>query len=329
MSRGVKTMRIGIIGTGWFSKVHAGILSGMEGVQVKAICGTSAEKAQQMASRYGASGYGQLSDMLDGERLDAVYICVPPLAHGEVERQLLQRKIPFLVEKPLGIGTEVPLDILSGIQSSSLITSVGYHFRYMETSLRLKEALARQSAGMAVGQWMGSMPQVAWWRKQAGSGGQFIEQTTHLVDLLRYCAGEVEEVQALYGQRMQRREELGVEVADVGTVSLRLRSGFIANISNTFLLPTGVSRVGLTFYTEEGMLDWSPERLRMSETGQTTEWPNGSDPYALESAAFIHAVRTGDASRILSDYADAFRTHLVTCAALESAAAGRPILISE
>ncbi|MGP1666111.1 MAG: NEL-type E3 ubiquitin ligase domain-containing protein, partial [Rhodanobacter sp.] len=29
---------------------------------------------------------------------------------------------------------------------------------------------------------------------QEKSGGQFIEQTTHIVDLLRYCAGEVDEV---------------------------------------------------------------------------------------------------------------------------------------
>ena len=53
-----------------------------------------------------------------------------------------------------------------------------------------------QTIGMALGRWMGGMPGVAWWRRQEGSGGQFVEQTTHIVDLLRYCAGEVTEVYA-------------------------------------------------------------------------------------------------------------------------------------
>ncbi|MBG9794843.1 hypothetical protein ABD76_21120 [Paenibacillus dendritiformis] len=37
------------------------------------------------------------------------------------------------------------------------------------------------------------------------------------------------------------------------------------------------------------------------------------------------AVRTGYATRIRSDYADAFRTQLVTCAASECAKSGRPM----
>jgi len=47
----------------------------------------------------GAKGYGQFIEMLTSERLDAVYICVHPMAHGEIEKELIDRKIPFLVEK--------------------------------------------------------------------------------------------------------------------------------------------------------------------------------------------------------------------------------------
>ena len=72
------TLQIGIIGTGWFSKVHADILTRMEGVRVASVCGTTLEKAEAMASVYDATGYDNLEHMLDGEKLDAVYICVPP-----------------------------------------------------------------------------------------------------------------------------------------------------------------------------------------------------------------------------------------------------------
>lgn len=323
------TLQIGIIGTGWFSRVHADILAAAEDVRVRAFLGTSKEKGERMAAAYGAAGYGDLRDMLDAEQLDAVYVCVPPMSHGDIEEELISRRIPFLVEKPLGIDQELPRRISSAIQEAGLITSVGYHFRYQSSMDKLKELLQGQKAGMALGRWMDSMPGVSWWRRQDGSGGQFIEQTTHVVDLLRYTAGEVEEVYALYGSRIKHEQVEGVEVADVGTVTLKMASGLVANISNTCVLPegAGLSQTGLTFYTDQGVLDWNPQRLRASRPGEQTEYLERANPYVQETEAFLHALRTGDGSRIKSNYADAFRTQAVTCAALESAATGMPVRI--
>lgn len=137
------TLRIGIIGTGWFSKVHAGLLQQMEGVQVQSILGTSSEKADRMAADYAAKGYDQLTDMLDAEQLDAVYICVPPMSHGEIELALIERNIPFLVEKPLATDLLLPQKIEAAIREKGLLTSVGYHFRYQETVDQLRAGSGR------------------------------------------------------------------------------------------------------------------------------------------------------------------------------------------
>lgn len=319
-------LHIGIIGTGWFSKVHGDILAGMDGVQIKAVSGTSAAKAQALADRYpGASGFGNLTDMLDAQKLDAVYICVPPMAHGEIEGQLIERGIPFFVEKPLAAELDTPLAILDKLRSQPLIHAVGYHLRYTESVRRLKDILNGQTIGMALGTWMGDMPQVAWWRDLQGSGGQFVEQTTHIVDLLRYTAGEIEEVYAAFGSRLMHQVHDHVTVPDVGTVTMKLKSGAVATISNTCLLPGGVGEVGLQLYTDLGILDWQPKQLEVTAPDQKTTYRMQDNPYAAETEAFIHALRTGDTSGILSDYADAVETQRVTCAALESATTGRPV----
>ncbi|WP_159881980.1 Gfo/Idh/MocA family protein [Paenibacillus puerhi] len=319
-------LQIGIIGTGWFSGVHADLLAQTEGVRLQAICGTSREKAEKLASAYpGAKGYSSLLQMLESERLDAVYICVPPMAHGEIERELIARGIPFLVEKPIALGLELPIALEQSIRHKQLVTSVGYHFRYKATVDRMKAELEGQTVAMAAGEWSGGMPQVSWWRRQDGSGGQFIEQTTHIVDLLRYTAGEVEEVYAAYGNRVVHEQYEGVGVPDVGSVTLKLASGAVASIINTCALPSGVHRAGLTLYTGRGMLDWTQERLEIATTEGREQVTDPTNPYAAETEAFVHALRTGDTSRIRSDYADALRTQQVTCAALESAASGRPV----
>ncbi|MGN7762187.1 Gfo/Idh/MocA family protein [Paenibacillus sp. 22594] len=319
------TLHIGIVGTGWFSKVHADLLAGMEDVKLQAICGSTNQKGEEMARAYSAEGYGEITEMLDAHKLDAVYICVPPQSHGTIERALIRRDIPFFVEKPLGSSTEIPASLLQDIKEHGLLTSVGYHFRYQENIARLKKSLSGDKVGMIVGQWMGGMPGVAWWRDQEQSGGQFTEQTTHIVDLLRYLGGEVTEVYGMFGNRIMHEQHEGVTVADVGTVSLKLDNGIVANISNTCVLPGEVGRVGLSFYNDKGLLDWNPERLLEVRSGDSKEYTHSGNPYAAESEAFLHAVRTGDRSRILSDYEDGYKTLKVTCAAYESAQSGLPV----
>ncbi|WP_339220837.1 Gfo/Idh/MocA family oxidoreductase [Paenibacillus sp. FSL H8-0332] len=319
------TLNIGLVGTGWFSKVHADLLAGMEDVSLKAVCGSSKPKGEEMARPYGAEGYGEITEMLDSHKLDAVYVCVPPQSHGAIERALIRRDIPFFIEKPLGSSTAIPASLLEDIKQHQLLTSVGYHFRYQENIQRLKQTLAGDKVGMITGEWMGGMPGVAWWRNQEQSGGQFTEQTTHIVDLVRYLAGEVTEVYGMFGNRIMHEKHEGVTVADVGTVSLKLASGIIASISNTCVLPGEVNKAGISFYNDNGMLDWNPERLLEVRSGDSKEYKNSGNPYAVESEAFLYAVRTGDRSRILSDYEDGYKTLKVTCAAYESAQSGLPV----
>lgn len=323
-------INVGIIGTGWFSGVHAKILNKMEKVQIKAICGTDKEKAEEYAFEFDhAKGYGNLIEMLDEEKLDAVYICVPPFAHGEIEMELINRGIPFLVEKPLSVDLDIPKKIISKLKEQPLITSVGYHFRYRDSVTLLKNELERSKLGIVTGGWMGSMPTVPWWRNQETSGGQFIEQTTHLVDLLRYTAGEVEEVYAAYGSRSLPERYDNVTVPDVGTVTLKLKSGVIASLSNTCILPDGDSKVGLDFYSDKGIIHIDHNILEIRKDGLESVQKDTVDPYLKENEAFIHAVRTGNTSLILSDYTDAYKTQEITVAALISAQSGMPVKIND
>lgn len=328
--RKMMSLQVGIIGTGWFSKVHGDILNNMEDVTVAAITGTSVEKAEKLAAHYvGAKSFDNVIKMLDEVKLDAVYICVPPMSHGEIELALIERGIPFLVEKPVGVDIETPERILHALQAKPVANAVGYHFRYKESIQMMKELMEGSTVGLAQGAWMGDMPGVAWWRKQELSGGQFIEQTTHIVDLLRYTAGEVTEVYASFASRVIEKKHDGVTVPDVGTVSMKLASGAIATISNTCILPSGIGKSGLSLYTDHGILDWTPERLEVEVEGMKTTYHSGGNPYESESASFIHAVRTGDTSRILSDYADAVKTQKVTYAAVQSATLGRAVQLDQ
>ncbi|MEC0227258.1 Gfo/Idh/MocA family protein [Paenibacillus alba] len=319
-------LKIAIVGTGWFADKHADLLTARNDAKVVAFVGTTVEKAEKLALRYaGSQAFDHLEQMLDTCKPDAVYICVPPMAHGYIEETVIARGIPFLVEKPLGIEEESVQHILSLVESKKLITSVGYHVRYTDAAQTARKLLETRIIGMATGSWMGSMPGVSWWRKQNGSGGQFIEQTTHIVDLVRYLISEVDEVYAVYAQRHMHTVHDHVEVADVGAVTLKLANGAIATLTNTCMLPFG-HKAGLELYTDQGVLEIEQSRyLKHIEKTQTTEYFDAANPYERESEAFLHAIKTGDRSLILSDYADAVKSFRVTTAALQSSISGLPI----
>ncbi|MFC5405307.1 Gfo/Idh/MocA family protein [Cohnella soli] len=319
------TLKLGFIGTGGIANHHIQNLVKMDGVNLTSFYDVDRSRAEKAASEHeGAKAFDQLDDMLDSAKLDGVYVCVPPMAHGEAERKLVERSIPFLVEKPLGIDRETPRMIGEAVKQNKLITSVGYHWRYDASALQAKRILESDKAGMALGYWMGGMPMVPWWRVQAGSGGQFVEQTTHIVDLLRFTCGEIEEVYAAYALKVMVEKVEGTDVPDVGTVTMKLANGMVATISNTCLLPVG-HHVGLDVYTENGILELRSDALTEITREGSTKHPNEANPYFLEDEAFLHALRTGDTSKILSDYEDSLKTHDVTIAANDSAVSGQPV----
>lgn len=321
-------LKIVMFGTGWFARHHAELLSKRGDAKIVGFCGTGLEKASALASSYpGASGYADAGKMLDDCRPDAAYICVPPDAHGAIEEALLERGIPFLVEKPLGLDLELPKRISKGIKEKGLITSVGYHFRYMDGVREAKRLLADRTVAMAVGAWMGDMPGVGWWRRQEGSGGQFVEQATHIIDLLRYMVGEVSEVYAAAAQRVMHQKHDGVTVDDVNAATLKLANGAVATITNTCVLPSGY-KAGLEIYTDQGVLELSHAGLKVHGSS-LSDYPNEGDPYEAENEAFLKAIRTGDSSGIRSTYEDALHTQAVAVAGVRSAASGLPVKISE
>jgi predicted dehydrogenase len=322
------TLKLGFIGTGNIAGMHLKNLQKLENATVSAFCDLQLERAEQAAQKWpDAKAYSKITEMLDDRKLDAVYICLPPIAHGEVESQVIERGLPFLVEKPLGINKELPHQILAKVSAKKLITAAGYQLRYLESAAIARKILQECTGGMALGYRLGKMPPTPWWGTQSISGGQFVEQTTHIVDLLRYTCGEVEEVYAAYGYRSIHEKRKEWDIADVGTVTMKLNNGMVATISNTCMMPIG-HKTGLEIYTDQGMIEISGNGLKFTKADITEEFTNAINASYAEDEAFLYAVQTGDTSRILCDYADAIITHEITIAANESAASGKPVKLT-
>ena len=320
-------VRIGFVGTGGIAQMHMKNLQRIEGAQVVAMYDIAADRAAAAAAMFpGCKVYSSAQELIEKGNLQALWVCLPPFAHEQQEIQAAKAGINLFVEKPIAITVEKAVEINEAIKAGGVITAVGYNWRWLDITARAKEILKGTPIAMAHGYWWGGMPGVSWWRRKDQSGGQAVEQTTHIFDLARYLLGEVRQVFALGYQGLMRDIE-NYSVEDASTVLLEFTSGTIANISSTDLLPAGAGKIGMDFVGRDIRLEHSHRSLTVYRAGERTIYDAQNDPYFVEAKAFIEAVASKDASKLLSTYDDALRTHMVTMATNRSLATGRPELV--
>lgn len=316
---GMTRTRLGFIGAGGIAHRHFGVLRTMEDVQIAAVCDPDGERARHAAEATGAVDYADHESMLAAEDLDAVYICVPPFAHGAPERACIARGLPFFVEKPVSLDITLAEEIAAEIQAAGLITAVGYHWRYLDTVDEARAHLARNPAHLIQGFWLDQTPPPQWWWDQDQSGGQVIEQATHVIDTARFLAGDVTEVFGMSARR-DRADFQGLTVPTATAATLRFASGAIANLSATCLLRWN-HRVGLHVFADGMAIEITDHDLMVDVGRGRPVRPAQGDPVWREDRDFIEAVQ-GRENRIRCPYAEALMTHRVALAVAQSARDG-------
>jgi len=313
----VSSVRVGFIGCGGIANLHMNNLSRIEGVELVAFCDVDEGRAKAAAERFKGNAYTDHRQMFEREQLDAVYICIPPHAHTDQEILAAQTGVAIFVEKPVARTLDKALEILEAIKKSGVINSVGYHFRYFDGTDLAKERLAGKTIGMVMGYWMGGLPGVYWWRRIEMSGGQVVEQTTHIFDLARYLVGDIVRVSAATALRVLH-DVPDLNVPDVGVVNVWFANGAIGCIANTCMLRMGYT-TGVHVITPDLIAEVSGSGVKFIEPNRTEEIRHQRNGHFYESVVFVEAVKTKNQSLVRSDYADAVKTLAATLAALESA----------
>lgn len=304
-------MKVASIGTGGICHRHLQVLSYEPDVEIVGHVTRTLEHAEDAARRWGGRAYTDVSHLLEHEQLDAAWICVPPNAHGRIEQSLIAREIPFFVEKPLDADCVTAQRIAEDVARARLIVGVGYHWRAMDTIPEVKRILAANPPHMIVGAWHDATPPPPWWRHEQESGGQMVEQTTHLIDLARHLAGGANVV-AAGANRHERESFPDADVDDVSAALLRFTSGAIGVFSSTCLLARGAA-IYVQFVCDDLLVTVTQNSVVYESGTERREVHRKADPIAAEDKAFLNAVRTGNGDSVFASYADAIQTHLLCC----------------
>ena len=121
-------VKLGFIGSGGIVRSHLEQgLEGFDDVEFVGWCDLDLETASARRDQVGGRGeiYTDAQEMLDEARPDAVYIMLPPFAHGMAERLVIERRLPFFIEKPVAIDLPTAMCTGEAVDRLGLVTSDG------------------------------------------------------------------------------------------------------------------------------------------------------------------------------------------------------------
>ncbi|MEF8852915.1 MAG: Gfo/Idh/MocA family oxidoreductase [Haloarculaceae archaeon] len=316
-------MEIGFIGAGTVAGIHLDTLREQDRATVAAVCDVDGERAEAVAAEHGATAYTDDARMLDGESLDAVLLCVPPFAHDGQERRVLESGADLFVEKPVALDAAAARDVAETVATHDAVVHVGYAFRDAPVVEFVRERLSPDDVSHVVGRYaIPEPPDAPWWADRDRSGGQLVEQSTHVFDTLRYLFGDVTWVGGV-GSRRHRRT---LTFEDTTAVALRHDTGVVATVtSSTAADETDVSihvsgpAVELTVDLLDGEIAGTLDDERVDRT------PDESH-FTAELERFLDAVAAGDPDAVRCPYAEGVATLELTLDATEAVETGTPVV---
>lgn len=333
-----RPLRAGIVGVGGISHYHAEGYR-LAGCDLVAICDLDPSMLRRKAREWDVDEvYEDAEEMFASADLDVISICTPVAGHHPVTLQAARAGIHVLCEKPIALDLRQGQEMIDACRDAGVILQIGHQMRSAGAVAHAKRMIDDGVIGdvafvrlRQAHDWGGAnqvSPSFA--TKGSGGGGTLLDNGCHMMDLLRYLGGEVEEV---YARTATRRWP--VELEDTSLASFRFASGALASVENSWTA-TGWEE-GFWIYGSAGSLEYTnrhqtPVLVHSFRESPGTTWAgtdvariefDGAPPHHRQILALVEAIR-GE-REVICTGEDGLEAVRLVFAAYDSAAANRPV----
>jgi len=191
-------IRVGIIGAGYMADHHLKVLGAIEVAEVTSITSRTYESASKMSQKWGIKNvFESHVEMLDSGEVDVVFICPSVDAMFSITKDVLERSIPCLIEKPVSLSVDDAKQLSDLAAQNNVKTTVGCNRRFISTIVGAKMA-CQELGGLRHMNVVAHEP-----ISEIAASGQYDEDVItnwifangiHCIDLIRFFVGNVEEV---------------------------------------------------------------------------------------------------------------------------------------
>jgi len=137
-------MKVGLVGTGFWSEKHLKAWKRIPGVEIAALCNRSKEKLLRKADEYGvphAQLYATLEEMLEKADIDIVDIVTPPELHLPMVKLASAAGKHIMCQKPFAPTYEIAQEIVKTANDAGVRLMVTENWRWLQPVQKVKEVL--------------------------------------------------------------------------------------------------------------------------------------------------------------------------------------------
>jgi predicted dehydrogenase len=237
-----RPLRFGLVGTGHWARItHAPALASTDGIDFAAVWGRDAHAARELATRYHATAYDDISGFL--ANVDGVAFAVPPAVQAPIAIRAASAGKHLLLEKPIAIQAADADALVDAVEQANVASVVFFTARFQaDVRAWLSEVTATGGWAGGCAVWLGSAlragnPFNTPWRRDKGG---LWDLAPHLVSLLWASLGPVRSVTAQAGP------------ADVTHLILRHEPGASSTVTVTLSAPQSAEVADLFLWGEAG-----------------------------------------------------------------------------
>jgi predicted dehydrogenase len=143
-------LRIGVVGLGYWGPNLARNFDALPGVELAWCCDARQERREHLAAVHRSARFtGELDELLDDPKLDAIALATPVSTHAELAQRVLASGKHCFVEKPLAQSAADAQLAVDAARESGRLLMVGHLLEYHPGVRLLKEALDSGELGEA------------------------------------------------------------------------------------------------------------------------------------------------------------------------------------
>jgi len=267
--------------------------------------------------------FEKLSDV-DGELYDGAIIATPTNTHLSAAMWCAERRVNFLVEKPIAVDCSGVAQLLEKQEESNIVAGVAYPRRYSAATQELYRRLMCGAIGdlkmvhtIFSQDYRAYRPDYAriYYSKIATGGGALTDALSHHIDLATFFAGPIETLSCFHDRLMFE----DCEGEDCAIITARFRDGVLGSIQGNQFQKANVDQIelvgtlgNLRYERIEGVLysnfssssGWEKESLcgdwHATLAAQTRAFLNaidGGEPLLTSLREGLHTIKAVSAAR--------------------------------
>jgi predicted dehydrogenase len=127
----MKTIKAGIIGTGFIGPAHVEAARRLGFVEMIALCEANDELARaKAAALHIPKAYGDVDAFLADKAVEVVHNCTPNHVHFDISKKIMAAGKQVISEKPLAMNTKESKELVTLAARAGVVNAIDFNYRY-------------------------------------------------------------------------------------------------------------------------------------------------------------------------------------------------------